>query len=62
MFTASGLRVRFLKVRFGSFMFSEFGCGNAHGVDRVIYAGVGEEWLQHSRVGSLYYESWFIRD
>lgn len=27
-----------------------------------IGAGLGEEWIQHSRVGALYYQGWILRN
>ena len=62
MFTASGLRVRFLKVCAPSVGLKPFSIwdGKSHSV--IHFPGLGEEWLQHCWVGSLHHESWFIWD
>ena len=62
MFTASGLRVRFLKVCAPSVGLKPFSIwdGKSHSV--IHFPGLGEEWLQHCWVGSLHHERWFIWD
>lgn len=63
MFTASGLRVRFLKVSILTYWPSHFYMHNLirHGLIKFsVCAGVGEEWVQHRWVGSLYYKSRII--
>lgn len=62
MFTASGLRVRFLKVCVPSVGLKPRSIwdGKSHSV--INFPGLGEEWLQHCWVGSLHHESWFIWD
>lgn len=56
MFTASGLRVRFLKVNILNLQVCDATVLQKIWIDPGIFpAGMGKEWVQHGGVGPLYY-------